>query len=80
MSASAAASNSSAVSKRLLTRIEAAQYLGVSAGTLARWACERTGPAFVKLSSGKGSVRYPIDVLDAFIERMLKHPKDGGAA
>lgn len=80
MSASVAASRSAAVSKRLLTRIEAAEYLGVSAGTLARWACERTGPAFVKLSHGKGGVRYPVDHLDDFIERLLKHPKDGGAA
>lgn len=79
MSASVSQRQSTPDSRRMLTRIQAAEYLNVSVGTLARWASDRTGPAFVKLSQGKGGVRYPTDVLDAFVERLLQHPKDGGA-
>jgi predicted DNA-binding transcriptional regulator AlpA len=62
--------------RRLLTRIQAAELLAVSTGTLSRWAAERTGPPFVKLgSSDKASVRYPADELDAFIAARIKHPK-----
>lgn len=64
------------VSRRLLTRVEAAEVLAVSPGTLSRWAAERTGPPFVKLgTSEKAGVRYPADELEAFIESRTKHPK-----
>ena len=62
---------------RFLTLREAAELLNVSIATLARWACERRGPAFVKLCEGEaGSVRYPLDLIDAFIADRLKPPKD----
>lgn len=62
--------------RRLMTRREAAEYLGVSQATLSRWAAERTGPPFVKLHSGEaGSVRYPSDLLAAFLESRIKQPK-----
>jgi predicted DNA-binding transcriptional regulator AlpA len=65
-----------ATSRRLLTRSEAAGLLGVSPGTLSRWAAERIGPPFVKLGpSDKSSVRYPADQLDEFIAVRTKHPK-----
>lgn len=64
------------VRRELWTRAQAAEYLGVSQGTLSRWAAERTGPAFIKLHDGEaGSVRYPSDLLDAFIESRIKQPK-----
>lgn len=62
--------------RRLLTRREAATYLGVSTATMSRWAADRTGPPFVKLSdSGNGSVRYPSDALDDYLAARTKHPK-----
>ena len=64
------------VSRRLLTRGEAAELLAVSPGTLSRWAADRTGPPFVKLgTSDKAGVRYPADDLEAFIAARTKHPK-----
>lgn len=62
--------------RRLLTRHEAASFLGVSSATMSRWAAERAGPPFVKLSdSDNGSVRYPSDALDEFVSARTKHPK-----
>jgi hypothetical protein len=62
--------------RRLMTRRAAAEYLGVSQATLSRWAAERTGPPFVKLHDGEaGSVRYPSDLLAAFLESRIKQPK-----
>jgi excisionase family DNA binding protein len=66
-----------AIRPRLLTRRQAAELLNVSMGTLARWAGERRGPPFVKLTEGDaGSVRYPEDLLDEFLATRLKSPKD----
>lgn len=62
--------------RKLMTRAEAAEYLGVSPGTLSRWAADRSGPAFIKLHEGEaGSVRYPSDLLAEFIESRIKQPK-----
>ena len=60
---------------RMLTRGEAAEFLSVSQATMARWAAERTGPPFVKLAGGNGSVRYPTDLLQEFVAARLKNPK-----
>jgi predicted DNA-binding transcriptional regulator AlpA len=62
--------------RSLLTREQAAQYLSVSVGTLARWACERQGPPYVKIGRGaNASVRYPSDLIDEYVESRLKKPK-----
>ena len=62
--------------RELWTRAQAAEYLGVSQATLSRWAAERSGPAFIKLHEGEaGSVRYPSDLLAAFLESRIKQPK-----
>jgi excisionase family DNA binding protein len=63
--------------RRLYTRAQTAEYLGVSQATLSRWAHERNGPPFIKLpgAGGGGSVRYPSDLLDEFIEASIKQPK-----
>lgn len=62
--------------RRLLTRREVAERLGVAVGTLDRWAAERSGPPFVKFGNGgRSPVRYPSDLLDAFIERHQVMPK-----
>jgi predicted DNA-binding transcriptional regulator AlpA len=64
------------IQRRLLTRAEAAKFLAVSQATMSRWAADRTGPAFIKLHDGEtGAVRYPSDLLDAFIESRIKQPK-----
>jgi len=63
-------------SRRMLTRGEAAEELGVSQATLSRWAADRVGPAFVKYDDSRtGAVRYPREELDAFIASRLKSPK-----
>lgn len=49
---------------KLLTRVQAAEYLGVSASTLARWAMNGVGPSYAKLGN---QVRYSVSVLDDFI-------------
>ena len=64
--------------RRLMTRRAAAEYLGVSQATLSRWAADRSGPPFIKLHDGKdggGTVRYPSDLLAAFLESRIKQPK-----
>jgi hypothetical protein len=71
-----AATRLQGLDRRLLTRADAAEYLGVSPSTLSRWAADRTGPPFVKLHDGEaGSVRYPSDLLAAFLESRIKQPK-----
>ena len=62
--------------RRMLTRIQAAEYLGVSVAPMARWAGQRSGPAFVKLGDAEtAAVRYREDVLDEFIASRTKSPK-----
>ena len=54
--------------ERLLTRGEAAEYLGVQKQTLAMWACnKRYDIPFLKL--GTQSVRYRKEDLDNFVNR-----------
>lgn len=70
------AGHTSPVMKRMLTRAEAAKYLGIGESTLSRWAAERRGPQFAKIGDGeKGAVRYAIDALDAFIAARVIKPK-----
>lgn len=65
-----------AASRRMLTREQAAEYLAVSEATLARWACERQGPPFVKIGRGSNAaVRYPSDLLDEYLESRMTKPK-----
>jgi transcriptional regulator with XRE-family HTH domain len=65
-----------AADRRLWTRREAAEYLGVSPATLSRWAADRTGPPFVKLHEGEpGAVRYPSDLMAEFVAARIKQPK-----
>ena len=71
-----AVSRESSGVRRLLTRLQTAEYLGVSQATLSRWAADRTGPPFIKLHDGEaGAVRYPSDLLDEYIEARIKQPK-----
>jgi len=51
---------------KLLTREQAAKYLGVAVSTLANWACtKKVNLTYVRLGR---SVRYRLNDLDAFIE------------
>jgi hypothetical protein len=48
---------------------QAAQYLGVSPGTLTNWRLRNCGPAHIKLGSGKYcAVRYRQSALENFIQ------------
>jgi hypothetical protein len=70
------AETQTAARRELWTRAQTAEYLGVSQATLSRWAADRTGPPFIKLHDGEaGSVRYPSDLLAAFVESRIKQPK-----
>jgi len=65
-----------AAGRKMLTREQAAEYLAVSEATLARWACERQGPPFVKIGRGtNAAVRYPSDLLDEYLETRITKPK-----
>ena len=61
--------NTAIPESQLLTRKEAAQYLGISEGTLAVWACtKRYDLQMVKIGR---LVKYRLSDLDAFIENNL---------
>ncbi len=57
--------------ERLLTRPEAAELLRVKVQTLAVWACEGRGPAYIKVGR---SVRYRREVLEAWLESQTVRP------
>ena len=59
-------------SERLLTTLEAADYLNVSRRTLTRWLAEGIGPPSIKLPSG--ARRYRKADLDRWI---AEHQADG---
>lgn len=53
---------------RFVSRETAAEYLGLSASTLATWASAGCGPTFTKLSNGRsGAVRYSLAELRRFM-------------
>jgi predicted site-specific integrase-resolvase len=54
------------LSKQVHTPMVVARRLGISEASLARWRCDGSGPAFVKIG---GKVGYLDEDLDAFIER-----------
>ena len=63
-------------SEPLLNRKEAAQYLGVTPGTMAVWACtKRYDLKSFKL--GRRAVRYRQSDLNKFIEDQLRTQKNG---
>lgn len=63
--------------RRMLTRRQAAEYLGVSCSWLSRQAALRGGPPFVKLGDGpNAAVRYPTDLMDEYIAARTKAPKE----
>lgn len=57
---------------RYLRTPEAAQYIGISRGSLERWRLTRDGPPFVRI--GK-SVRYRRLDLDKFMDERLVMPQ-----
>ena len=56
------------VTTQLLTNQEAADFLGVSPGTLSQWRFKNKGPAYVKLS-GRRAIRYKIEDLMDYVSR-----------
>lgn len=57
------------MNNRLLTTIEAAEYLALGKQTIERWRLTGEGPKFVKMG---GAVRYRQEDLDAFISENIK--------
>lgn len=60
----------------MLTRAEAATYLGVPFHTLEQWASRHCGPAYYKIG---GRVRYRVADLDAWLESRRCDPQTGQA-
>lgn len=59
---------------RLVSRVLAAQFLGLSPATLATWASAGCGPKFTKLSAGRsGCVRYRLSDLERFVSDPQSH-------
>ena len=56
---------------KMFSRPEAADYLGVSVSTMARWAHQRIGPAYKR--AGR-KTRYLQSDLDAFLEQDAFEP------
>lgn len=54
------------MTKKLLTDIEAAEYLGISPGTLRNWRSHNRGPRYIRL--GSRAIRYAFDDLDQHID------------
>ena len=52
---------------RILTETEAAAYLGLKPNTLNRWRMTNSGPAFSRIGTGRGAIRYRLSELDRFI-------------
>ncbi len=66
--ASQRAVNTTAEPVRLLTPRQAAELLGMSIQTLAKWRCLRSdGPVFCRVGS---AIRYPSDLLTDFVSRL----------
>lgn len=61
-------------SKRLLTPDEAADYLKMSAKTIANWRYRGDGPPHIK--AGRRSVRYRQEKLDEFLAHRERRPPD----
>ena len=51
--------------ERLMTRVEAAEFLGVPPKTLASWAYRREGPPFYKVGR---HARYNVEQLERWLE------------
>ena len=62
------------MAEKLLTRKEAAEYLGVSVPQMCSWAYKKRGPPFIKL--GPRMVRYRAKDLKAMLENGLVSPRD----
>ncbi len=48
------------------SRLEAAQYLGVSVSTLARWGSKKEGPSYYVVGA---KARYRVSELEGYIEK-----------
>ena len=55
---------------RYMTTYEAAELLGLSAGTLRVWRCQGKGPSYYKVGN---AVRYKVDDLEAWKSANVKH-------
>lgn len=55
----------------LMNEKKAAEYLGMSVGTLRNWRCNSEGPTYVKMS---GAVRYRSEDLESYVEGNLVTP------
>lgn len=59
----------------LLTRREAAAFLSISPGTLARWAVQGKGPRYSRSGETRGKVWYSLADLSAWLEAHKQGPQ-----
>jgi hypothetical protein len=65
---------------RLVGTTAAAQLLGLQPKTLREWRCKRTGPAALKLGSGRqGRVCYRLSTLEAWVKANVTSVTGGDA-
>lgn len=59
-----------------LSRRQAAEFLGVSAATLAKWAAARPrkGPRYSRSSDHRGHVWYRVEDLEQYLDRRTVEP------
>lgn len=60
------------MNSQFVNRADAAEYLGVSASTLARWAMLRAGPRYHKVG---GKACYKLVDLQAYVDSKCVEPK-----
>lgn len=58
-----------------MSRKQAAAFLGLSPGTLARWAVQRKGPRYSRSGKTRGKVWYSAGDLVAWLEAMKQEGK-----
>jgi predicted DNA-binding transcriptional regulator AlpA len=61
---------------KLLSNLEAAEFLGMSPDTLPRWRWAGIGPAYLKVGR---SIKYRRADLEAFLEKSKVEPSNGAA-
>ena len=63
----------------LLNESQAAKVLGVSVRTIQGWRVKGGGPVFLKLGNGRGSVRYRLEDIEAYLaDRTRRSTSDQG--
>lgn len=64
------------LNRRLLTPAEAADYLGIAHTTLVAWRTKHSGPQWVRMGPGRGSIRYRASDVEAYLNAKTVTPSE----